>query len=447
MRAAALRLDALLTRRVLLTGAVVIVVLDVVGLVVNVVLGHPPRTFIGTALLPDYVAHWTGGRLLLDGRTDTLYDVAVQHTVQTPVTGSATELSWFVGPPVAAVLFAPFALLPYPASAAAWTVVSLALLGGSAVLARPLLPRLGSARTWPAVVLVVAATQPVLEVVGIGQDSALSLFLWVCGLRLLASGRDAAAGAVLALGLVKPQLFALVPLLLLVQRRWRGLAAWCATASGLALVSVAVVGPQAVADWASVLVSQEYHDRIQSFQAWMMQGVPSFLTAVVPPALGPAAGAVGYAVAAALVVATLVVAWRAPRGAVVPVWALGLLTTVVANPHLLGYDLVVALPALLVVLDRHDRPLVRLSLLLMAALTWSSLPRHRWAGGLEWPGVVLAASWCTLPLLALWAVMWRDCRLLPPDPSPDGPASGAVPASAATGAGSGRPGADGRMPG
>ena len=407
----ALGVDALLTRRTIGTLAVVVVALGLVALVLNLALGHLPRTLVGSAVLPDYLAHWTGGRMLLDGRLDQLYDPEVQRSLQTGITGGAPEVAWFVAPPLTAVLYAPLAALPYYLSCAVWTIVSIALLAASLWLLRPLLPRLGGAG-YGVVVLAVLATQPVLEVVGIGQDSALCLFLWVCGLRLLAADRDGWAGAVLALGLVKPQLFVLVPVLLVAQRPWRALATWSAGASLLLAASVLVVGPGPLWVWLELLPSDRYAHQVQSTQAWMMQGVPSFLAAITPAGATGAAQAIGVVIALVLLVAFAVAAWRAPREALLPVWALAGLTTVVTSPHLLGYDLVFALPALLSVLDRHDTARVRLSLLLIVALTWTSLVRHRVAGGLAWPWVVIAASWCTVPLLVLWGVLWRDCRSL-----------------------------------
>jgi Glycosyltransferase family 87 len=406
VRALARGVDGLLTRPVLLAGAVLAVSLGVIALVLNVVLGHYPQTWVGTAIAPDYLAHWTGGRLLLEGRTGVLYDRDAQHGLQRALTGGQSGVAWFVGPPLSALAYAPLALLPYVASAAVWTVVSVVLLVASMLLLRPMLARLGG-RDYPLVVLAVAATQPVLDLVGIGQDSALSLLLWVSGIRLLRAGRDGWAGAVLALGLVKPQLFALVPLVLLAQRRWRALAAWSAAASALLVASSLLVGPSVLPDWLGTLGSAQYQDLVQSTQAWMMQGVPSLLLAVTPLSVSGVAQVVGYLVAAGLVLAVLGAAWRSPR-AVVPIWALTCLTAVVSSPHVLGYDLVVALPALLILLDRHDRTLVRLSLVALVVLSWTGWPRHAIAGGWPWPASALAASWCTVPLVVLWWVLWRD---------------------------------------
>ena len=95
------------------------------GLIVGVtLLGHPPLTAFGTTVLPDYLAHWTGGRLVLDGQLAGLYDQRTQFEVQAAAVGQTSKLAWFVSPPFVGLLFAPLAALPYVASAALWTLLS-----------------------------------------------------------------------------------------------------------------------------------------------------------------------------------------------------------------------------------------------------------------------------------------------------------------------------------
>ncbi len=411
MGALACWVDRLLTRDRIRLVALCVLASSLAALVLNVVLGAWPRTFIGTTFLPDYLAHWTGGRMLLDGDVAQLYDPAAQHARQTPVTGGAPELAWFVAPPMAALVFAPFAALPFGLSGAVWTVVSIGLLLASMVLLRPMVPRLGD-RSWRLVTVALAATQPVLELVGAGQDSALSLFVWVSGMRLLSTGRDRWAGAVFALGLVKPQLFVLVPIVLLAQRRLSALAAWLATAAAIGLVSLTVVGPTAVRDWLAVPFSPLYQEVVQARQAWKMEGVPSFLVSLAPSSLSSVAQLVGIVAAGVLVALFAVTVWRAPRSSVGPVWAFAALTTVVASPHLLSYDLVLAVPALLHLLETHERRSTRLALVLLFVLTWTSQLRHVLADPLPWPLTWVGAAWSTVPLLVLWYLCWCECREL-----------------------------------
>ncbi len=413
MDALAARLDAWLTPRRIATVAAVVAILSGLAVVLNVVLGHPPRTLIGTTVLPDYLAHWTGGRLLLDGDTARLYDPDVQHAVQGPVSGGAPDVSWFVSPPVTALLFAPLAALPYLASGALWTLVSVGLVVAAMVVLRPLYPRLRS-RHWGVVTLVVAASQPLLELVGAGQDSALTLLVWASTTRLLGAGRPRTAGAVLALGIVKPQLFLLGALVLLLQRRWSALVAWLATTALLVAVSAAVTGPGTWTAWAEVPFSSLYQRAVQSAQAFKMVGVPSFLVSLAPTGWSGAAQAVGLAVSLGLVVAFSLAVLRGPRDAVAPVWALAALTTVVASPHLLSYDLLLALPALLHLVETRGSRGLRLMLVALVLLTWTAHVRHAVSQSWVWPLTWVGATWTTVALLALWWTSYRDVRELSP---------------------------------
>ena len=403
-----------MSRRLILFVCGVIVAGATVFGILNVVLGDSPLTVIGNPLLPDYLAHWTGGRFIVDGNAHSLYDRQAQYRLQAGVVGESNQVAWFVSPPAAALLYAPLAALPYVPSALAWAVITWALLAASLLLMRPMFPRLGG-RDWIVVALAIAATQPLLQLIGSGQDTALSLFLWVAAVRLLWAGRDIAAGALFALGLVKPQLFALAPVVLLAQRRWRALGSWAAFASGMALASVAVVGVDGVLQWLALPFSDLYRSMVQVDQAWRMQGLPSLVAAIAPASWASVADAVGLVIALVVVLLFARTAFRAAPSAYAGVWAFACLTTVVAAPHLLEYDLVFAVPALLYLLDRHDSPRVRWSLVALVVLTWSGFPRHDLLIGWPWPVTVLGAAWGAVALAVLWFTLWR--ALEPEQPS------------------------------
>ena len=153
-----------------------------------------------------------------------------------------------------------------------------------------------------------------------------------------------------------------------------------------------------------------------------MQGLPSLISAVAPDPLSSAAEVLGLLVAAALVLLFVRTVFRAPRSAYAGVWAFACLTTVVAAPHLLEYDLVFAVPALLYVLDRHDSSRVRWALLALVVLTWSGFPRHDLLVGQPWPITALGAAWGAVALLVLWVVLWRELELVRRTPEVAAPA-------------------------
>ena len=410
----AARLDALLDRERVRNCSIAFLVLGVIASILNVALGHGLRVLTGNALFPDFLAHWTGGRLLLDGDLDRLYDADFQANLQHALIGPGDDVSWFVGPPFTAILYAPFAALPFAVAGVLWTLVSVAAIAGSIVLLKPLVPRL--AQDWTVVVLAVLACQPVLEVIGAGQDSALSMLVWAAGLRLLVAGRDALAGLVFGAGLIKPQLVVLAPPTFLIQRRWSAFAVWVAMAFVAAAASVWLIGVDGIHTWISALTSQRYDEQINVGQAWKQLSASALLVSLVPPSLVNAAQTLGLVICAALVVAFLVAAWRAPRDRWLDVWTLAALTTVVASPHLLVYDLLIAVPAALVLLDRHPSRRVRLALLAAFVLTYLNPVLHVLTLKLSWPLTWVGAPWAVVPLLLLWYDALRACRAAAPDP-------------------------------
>lgn len=373
--------------------AVLVTSLLVMGAAIG--LGDMPHIAGGELVLPDFMAHWTGGRMLLDGNTGALYDPAAQAIVQANEVGEGA-LAWFVSPPIAAYLYAPFALLDYGVAAVAWTLFSVGCLVMAGFLVRPIAPRLFRENA-AVVFLVLVATQPVFELIGSGQDTGLSVLLWVGGIRLLLAGQNVAGGAVLALGLFKPQLFFVVPLVLIAQGRWRALAAWLTTAAGLGLLSIQAVGIGGVVDWVKVLSSDTFETAVQSGQAWKMQSLPALGSTLGLPAWA------GSVIAALAVLILILQLWRARTLGVaeLPMWMLAIVATVVASPHLVVYDLVVALVPILWLVEHVNSRTVRLSCVALFLLTWTIPVRHLVGGPLD-------VAWSAIPLMIMWVVLARS---------------------------------------
>ena len=382
--------------------SIILIVLGYGLIIVSTFLGHLPKTAFGEPVLPDYLAHWTGGRLVLNGQIANLYDQGTQFAVQTASIGQTSKLAWFVSPPFVGLLYAPLAGLPYVASAGVWTLLSVAMLLTALKLARPLAPNISDAR-WRMIVLVCFASQPVLELLGSGQDSAFSLLVWVAGTRLILVRRDVFAGIVFALGLCKPQLFVLVPVVLLVQRRFRSLVAWLSTASLLALISVRMVGLDGAQNWLILPFGDAYRESVQVGQSWKMQGIPSFVTSLMPSGLAREGEVVGLLAAFVILVFFITTCrrWPTSRGDL-GMWAFAALTTVLLSPHLVVYDLLLLLPAVLYLLERQDNPTVRVALFALFVITWMAPVGHLLAAAVPWPLSVIGAGWGAVPILVLW---------------------------------------------
>lgn len=105
------RADGLVTYERIRNYSLILLVLSTSIVVGDVVLGSGHMLATGDVVMTDYLAHWTGGRLLLDGQAGSLYDPAVQLSLQQTV-GQPRGLEWFVAPPTAALFYVPFAWLP-----------------------------------------------------------------------------------------------------------------------------------------------------------------------------------------------------------------------------------------------------------------------------------------------------------------------------------------------
>lgn len=390
------RLDQLLTPDRLVVYPVIITVLFLV------VWGLALRT---TLPLPDHLARWTAGRMVVDGQTSSLYDPALQSTVQSAQ--GATALSWFVSPPYVALAFVPFGLLPYAVSAVLWTLVSMGLLLWSMRALSALHPAFGALRR-RGVLLIVVSCQPVLELVGAGQDSVVVLAAMVLGATLLTRGSPAVAGLVLSLTAIKPQLALLVPLVLLVGKAWRALAGLAAGGLTIAVITVVLLGQRVWQDWLHVLRSPLYQREVVEGQAWKTSTLKGLIDSV-------GAGAPRHFLTACWLVAITVVllatfrkiAWWRRAGAPLLLLTLAPVVTVLVTPHALVYDLVILLPGAVWLVGSARSPQSRALVAVAYVVLFLGPLLHLAAAMAPWPLTVVGAPWVVLFLLGVWSQSLR----------------------------------------
>jgi hypothetical protein len=395
--------DSIITEERLRLYPLVFIVASMVAIAISSIVRIADPTIQG-AFLPDYLAHWTGGGLLLSADKSTLYDPETQFALQRKALGTEVGLSWFVSPPFVAAFYAPFALLPYNISGILWLILSTALLVWCALSLKSLAPTLMRRRR-NVVIPAVLATAPVFELLGGGQDSAFILAVWLVGIRLLKSKHNVWAGAVLALGFAKPQLIVLVPLVLLAARNFRALASFSAVCGLLLGISIGLVGVDGLLQWLEALSSPLYIHEVQDGQSWKMLGLPSFVQGLLPPTLGSQTAPILMWSSLPIGASVLLFCLRKANLGVKDtraVWIATLATTTVFSPHFLTYDAVLLIPVMAYLFEVRPSRFIRVSAVIVFGLLWLTPVFHLAATQLPWPLSMIDAPWAAIPMAAIW---------------------------------------------
>jgi hypothetical protein len=189
----------------------------------------------------DFTIYYTAGRLLAERRAADLYNLRVQYETQLPFAHVPIRQAAlpYNHPPFEAVLFVPLARLAYWPAYLLWSAINLIMLAASAMLLR----RLPKIRELPPVMLGLACLAFFPVAIGLmqGQDIIFLLLMLAMGLTTLERGNEAAAGAWLAGGLIRPHM--IVPLVLMLGlRRWRVLIGFIAVGLVLGAITVTIMG-------------------------------------------------------------------------------------------------------------------------------------------------------------------------------------------------------------
>jgi len=182
----------------------------------------------------DFGSFYTAARMAATGRLADLHNETAQASVEAPYIPRGWHPIYCVRLQAWAAALLPFGLLPFKASFIAWLVVQgLILIAGWVWAAR----RFGIDAG-----VLASMFLPALLGIVFGQDPAFwfgfVLLSWVLHER----GKPFGAGLCLGACIVKPQIVFLVPVALIVQRRWRMLAGFVGGCIGVAGASM-LLGP------------------------------------------------------------------------------------------------------------------------------------------------------------------------------------------------------------
>jgi hypothetical protein len=270
----------------------------------------------------DFLAFYTAGTFARLGQSGSLYDLgAVQafqrETARVNSLSIANDVAPFWNPPFYAWLFAPLSALRYRAALNAWLGINLVALGGAIVLLIRMLPAERDWRSWALVPLLVCTSMPFIQTITHGQNVCISLLLLCAAVTAWRTQRDALAGALCGLMFYKPQLAAVLAVMLVLDRGARAMIG-LGCALGALFLLTAVTMPGGIGEYAhamplnvrAIQVDQTYlwerHVTLKAMFRLLVQGrVPGESSILVTALTSVTCGAIGAGL--------LWVAWRARR--------------------------------------------------------------------------------------------------------------------------------------
>jgi hypothetical protein len=331
------------------------------------------------ALRHDFLNIYVGGTLAASGRLAELHNQDVQLRLERELVPTLDNLVPFVRPHFYALLLSPLGLFPLNTALWLWIGLHTTVLFGCWFWA---------VRQWgPDALIFGSLYLPTALGISHGQDGVFMLVVVISAYRLASQGRDGAAGAVAALTLMKFHLTFLIPVCMIVQKRWRMLGAFCVAAGGLVLVSAVTAG------WAGMV---SYVELLRAKNLPHLSPSPELMVNIhsLTANFGieqPLVSVVLIALVSALV---FVAVWHAPLWRF---WCASLIGSILVGPHVFGYDAaMLLLPVWLVAaysrstLTRGFTTVLTIPLLFFCSalgVPWSTLPSLVllcWLGALAW---------------------------------------------------------------
>jgi hypothetical protein len=294
----------------------------------------------------DFLQFYTSASLAREGRLDALYDRDAYLEAARRLVPEAKDTTYLpiYGPQVALAL-EPLAGLSWRAALCVWLAANAALTALCVAAVWRRCPHLaGHGRD---VALAAVAWPAGFALLGAAQASSLALACFTAAFLALRAERRFLAGLALGSLAWKPQLGLAVAVAFAAARDARVVAGALAAAALQLAIPALCLGPRVLFDYAAVLADLPRLAPVLGGKTHQMHSLRSFFDFLLP---APAAG-VAFALGALATLALAARAWcsRAPLELR---FALLLLATALASPHLYLYDLVILAPAWLLLADR-----------------------------------------------------------------------------------------------
>jgi hypothetical protein len=280
----------------------------------------------------DFVSFWAAGHLVIAGHPASAYDINIHRMVERTV-APHVGLIPFPYPPPFLIVVTPFALIQFK-----WAFIAWVCCTGAFYAVR--------AKQW-APLPYAFANPPVLVDLMIGQTGFFTAGLFLLGFELLPSA-PFAAGAVLGLFLIKPQLAALLPVALAAGREWHAIAGAILSSAAALVIAFFLYGAGTYESFFSILPHYVGYMRSNAWD-WVELASPFAFLRYLGAA--PAASLIVQALIAAFAASITLVAWLQNWSEKVGILAAA---SLLISPYLLTYDaLLLIIPAAYLIKRRH----------------------------------------------------------------------------------------------
>ncbi len=310
-------------------------------------LTHPGlRDWLGQVKGTDFVHEYVLGKIALDHNTPLLYDYDGQLQLSHQVIPGLTDESYLpVYGPQVSLIYAPFAALPYLWAAALWMLFSAGIYAACCRAVWKTAPNLRSEGS--TIAILALAFPPFFNMIAYGQNSAIALVAFTLAWLALRSDRQFLAGVALGLLLYKPQFGIAAAVLFVLTFNWRLILGGIVTAASQLGIAAAYYGKVCLGDYVHALRNLGQNAPALEPKLYQMYSFRSFWQMLLP---WPRIAFALYVISALVVLALLYKLWRSPRPLSLR-YAVFLLATVLVDPHLTSYDLVVLAPAFILIGD------------------------------------------------------------------------------------------------
>lgn len=232
----------------------------------------PAAKTSGDVIALDFIAFYTGGHFVAEGRHRDLFDLKAVKAYQDEIAAkNGVNLGHALGPwwnpPFYAWVFAPLAKLSFGTATAVWVAFNALCAAVSCWLLVRMLPAGSGWRTWALVPALMVLSIPFIHALSHGQNACTSLLIVTLAVTAWRADRPILAGVVAGLMAYKPQHAVVLGGMMTLALGWRAMLGMAITGASLLAVTLLTL-PGALGDFLSRMPQNVRFVQEQSVYLW-----------------------------------------------------------------------------------------------------------------------------------------------------------------------------------